>query len=64
MTGSEPAHKNPVDCRGTPLQKDTDEIGISTSGIIYDRFGHVFLQKRTDIGWWGLPGGRLEIGEN
>ena len=64
MTGSEPVHKNPVDCRGTPLQKDPDEIGISTSGIIYDRFGHVLLQKRTDIGWWGLPGGRLEIGEN
>ncbi|PZC41275.1 MAG: 8-oxo-dGTP pyrophosphatase MutT, NUDIX family [Chloroflexi bacterium] len=64
MTGSEPVHKNPVDCRGTPLQKDPDQIGISTSGIIYDRFGYVLLQKGTDIGWWDLPGGRLEIGGN
>ena len=47
-----------------PLIKGPDEIGVSASGIIYDRFGRVLLQKRTDIGWWGLPGGRLEIGEN
>ena len=53
-----------VDCRGMPLVKDPDAIGVSASGIIYDRFGHVLLQKRTDIGWWGLPGGRLDIGEN
>tara|TARA_Y100000758_G_C15797581_1_gene329583 strand:- start:4 stop:477 length:474 start_codon:yes stop_codon:yes gene_type:complete len=47
-----------------PLVRDPDAIGVSASGIIYDRFGHVLLQKRTDIGWWGLPGGRLDIGEN
>jgi ADP-ribose pyrophosphatase YjhB (NUDIX family) len=64
MTVSEQTLNHQFDCRGMPLIKGPDEIGISASGIIYDRFGHVLLQKRTDIGWWGLPGGRLEIGEN
>ena len=64
MTVPEQTLNHRIDCRGIPLMKDPDEIGISASGIIYDRFGHVLLQKRTDIGWWGLPGGRLEIGEN
>jgi len=64
MTVSEETLNHQVDCRGMPLIKSPDEIGVSASGIIYDRFGRVLLQKRTDIGWWGLPGGRLEIGEN
>ena len=64
MTVSEQTLNHQVDCRGMPLIKGPDEIGISASGIIYDRFGRLLLQKRTDIGWWGLPGGRLEIGEN
>ncbi len=53
-----------LDCRGIPLTKIPDEIGVSASAVIFDRFGHVLLQKRADIGWWGLPGGKLEIGEN
>ena len=64
MTISEQTLNHQVDCRGMPLVKDPDAIGVSASGIIYDRFGHVLLQKRTDIGWWALPGGRLDIGEN
>jgi len=64
MTISEQTLNHQVDCRGMPLVRDPDAIGVSASGIIYDRFGHVLLQKRTDIGWWGLPGGRLDIGEN
>ena len=64
MTISEQTLSHQVDCRGMPLVRDPDAIGVSASGIIYDRFGHVLLQKRTDIGWWGLPGGRLDIGEN
>ena len=52
------------DCRGIPLTKIPDEIGVSASAVIFNSFGHVLLQKRADIGWWGLPGGKLEIGEN
>ena len=52
------------DCRGIPLARNPDEIGVSASAVIFDRLGHVLLQKRSDIGWWGLPGGKLEIGEN
>lgn len=53
-----------LDCRGIALTKVPDEIGVSASAVIFDRFGYVLLQKRSDIGWWGLPGGKLEIGEN
>ena len=52
------------DCRGIALTKVPDEIGVSASAVIFDRFGQVLLQKRSDKGWWGLPGGKLEIGEN
>ena len=53
-----------LDCRGIPLTKVPDEIGVSASAVIFDRSGRVLLQKRSDIEWWGLPGGKLEIGEN
>ena len=35
-------------------------IGVSCA-IIED--GRLLLEKRSDCGWWGLIGGRLEIGE-
>jgi ADP-ribose pyrophosphatase YjhB (NUDIX family) len=34
------------------------------SALIYDRRGHLLLQKRADGGQWGLPGGAMEIGES
>ncbi len=34
-----------------------------TSAIIRDAAGRLLFQRRTDFGWWGLPGGVLEIGE-
>jgi ADP-ribose pyrophosphatase YjhB (NUDIX family) len=35
----------------------------STALIVVDPQGRVLLQRRTDDGTWGLPGGLLEIGE-
>ena len=36
----------------------------SVSAAIFDRRGRVLLQRRSDGGQWGLPGGSVEIGES
>jgi 8-oxo-dGTP pyrophosphatase MutT (NUDIX family) len=41
--------------RKTPLAYAT--------ALIRDATGRVLFQRRTDFGWWGLPGGLVEIGE-
>ena len=35
----------------------------ATNGVILDGQGRVLLQKRADNGFWGLPGGMIDIGE-
>ena len=32
-------------------------------GCIFNEFGEVLLQKRTDFDAWGFPGGAIELGE-
>jgi len=32
--------------------------------IVEDAHGAILLEKRTDCGWWGLPGGHVEVGES
>jgi ADP-ribose pyrophosphatase YjhB (NUDIX family) len=36
----------------------------SVAAIITNDDGHVLLQRRSDNGLWGLPGGGVEIGES
>jgi ADP-ribose pyrophosphatase YjhB (NUDIX family) len=36
----------------------------SVAAIVTDEGGHVLLQRRSDNGQWGLPGGSVEIGES
>jgi len=36
----------------------------SVAAIIRNAEGHVLLQRRSDNGLWGLPGGSVEIGES
>ncbi|MBN1178135.1 MAG: NUDIX domain-containing protein [Anaerolineae bacterium] len=38
-------------------------IIVYTSAIVVDESGRVLLQRRSDFGGWGLPGGALERGE-
>ncbi|WP_062309857.1 NUDIX domain-containing protein [Alicyclobacillus sendaiensis] len=40
-----------------------DEIRPGVAMIIFDSRGHVLLQKRADVGLWGIPSGRVEPGE-
>lgn len=39
------------------------KIIVTARAIIRDRAGRVLLQKRSDYGNWGLPGGGMEPGE-
>lgn len=38
-------------------------LTIGCGAIIEDEDGNILLQRRTDNGMWGIPGGILEIGE-
>ncbi|WP_281974963.1 NUDIX hydrolase [Halobacillus litoralis] len=38
-------------------------LTVGCGAIIEDGSGRILLQKRSDFGVWGIPGGLLEIGE-
>jgi ADP-ribose pyrophosphatase YjhB (NUDIX family) len=37
---------------------------VFASACIRDNNGRLLWQRRADFGWWGLPGGVLELGES
>jgi 8-oxo-dGTP pyrophosphatase MutT (NUDIX family) len=43
---------------GTP-----EVLRVSVAAVIWDAGGRILLQKRADNGYWGLPGGHVEVGE-
>ncbi|HMA35995.1 MAG TPA: NUDIX domain-containing protein [Chloroflexia bacterium] len=43
---------------GTPQQ-----LRPSAAAVIFDSAGRILLQQRGDNGYWGLPGGAVELGE-
>ena len=40
------------------------KIIVTGGAIIKDEFGRILLQRRSDYGNWGLPGGAMEPGES
>ncbi len=62
--GQEEPPTNLFDSTGQPLPKMPDEILPSTNGAVFNERGEVLLQKRADNGYWGLPGGKVDIGES
>lgn len=36
---------------------------LGTCAVIFDEAGRVVMERRSDCGWWCLPGGRLDAGE-
>jgi glycerol 3-phosphatase-2 len=40
------------------------QLRPSVAAIVRNADGHVLLQRRSDNGLWGLPGGAVEIGES
>ena len=52
------------DSVGEPLNRMPDEMRSGTNAIIFNDVGEVLLERRSDNGFWGLPGGAMEIGES
>lgn len=48
-------------------QQTADDNTLVRAGvgvIVQNQEGLILLEKRSDCGWWGLPGGRIEPGES
>ena len=41
-----------------------DKIFLNFSGGILQKSGRILLQRRSDKGTWGIPGGAIELGES
>lgn len=39
-------------------------VRVGVGVIVCNSRGQILLEKRSDCGWWGLPGGRIEPGES
>ena len=61
--GQEHSPTGLFDATGRPLPRMPDRLVVATNGVIFDGQGRVLLQKREDNGFWGLPGGGIDIGE-
>ena len=53
-----------VDVIGRPLLEKPKEIRAGVTAVVFDDRGRVLLEHRADNGWWGLPGGAVDIGES
>ena len=53
-----------VDSTGRTLSKAPDEVRPGACAVIFDDAGKVLLERRSDNGFWGLPGGAVEVGES
>jgi 8-oxo-dGTP pyrophosphatase MutT (NUDIX family) len=46
-----------------PDAKRATQLRVSAGAIVRDPDGRVLLQRRSDNGLWGVPGGGVELGE-
>lgn len=56
--------KKHIDLGGIPMSKKQPFILPTASVIVIDENGRILLQHRRDNGYWGLPGGAMEVGES
>lgn len=40
------------------------KLRLGVGVVIRDQTNRLLLERRSDCGWWGLPGGSLEVGES
>ena len=60
----ENSHVGLLDNTGKPLPRMADVIRPGANAIIFNENREVLLEKRSDNGFWGLPGGGIDIGES
>ena len=53
-----------LDSTGKPVTRAPDAILPSTNAVVFNGRGEVLLQRRSDNGFWALPGGGVEVGES
>ena len=51
------------DATGAPIYREPDSIAVGTNGIVFNEQGQVLLQRRANVGFWELPGGKVDPGE-
>ena len=56
--------KGYLDTTGKPVTRMPDAIRSGTCAVIFNDLGEVLLERRSDNGFWGMPGGVVEIGES
>ena len=52
------------DSMGRPLTRRPDRLIPGTAVVMFNERGEVLLQERADGGFWGLPGGWVDVGES
>ena len=58
------SHVGLLDNTGKPLTRMADVIRPGVNAIIFNGNREVLLEKRSDNGFWGLPGGGIDVGES
>jgi ADP-ribose pyrophosphatase YjhB (NUDIX family) len=53
-----------IDWTGAPVTRTPDRITAGVSAAVFDEHGRLLLMHRSDNNFWGLPGGKVEIGES
>ena len=53
-----------LDSTGRPVSRTPDTVRPGVCAVIFDDQGKVLLERRSDNGFWGLPGGGVDIGES
>lgn len=48
--------------RNEATERTKTKAGVGV--LVFDRAGRLLLERRSDCGLWGLPGGRIEAGES
>lgn len=52
------------DATGKQLSGPPNTLLPSACAVVFNQRGELLLQRREDNGFWGLPGGRTDIGES
>jgi 8-oxo-dGTP pyrophosphatase MutT (NUDIX family) len=52
------------DSTGAPLQRMPDAVRAGTNAAIFNELGQLAMQKRSDNGFWCMPGGNMDAGES
>ena len=53
-----------IDFAGRPVAGQPQAVRAGVSAAIFDGDGRVLLEHRSDNGFWGMPGGGVDIGES